>query len=66
MYEQKPNYLLILVSCPFVFQVLNVRNDPVKHVTGIFSCLFDGSGVENETKSDGNPIIFLVNAMEIP
>ena len=40
---------------------------PVKNVTRIFSCLFDGSLVwfENETKSDGNPIIFLANAMQI-
>ena len=43
--------------------------DPVKNVTGISSCHFDGSLVwfENETKSQtGNPIIFLANAMEIP
>ena len=42
---------------------------PVKNVTlYIFSCHFDGSLVwfENETKSDGNPIIFSANAMEIP
>ena len=41
---------------------------PVKNTIGIFSCLFDGSLVwfENEIKSGGNPIIFLVNAMEIP
>ena len=41
---------------------------PVKNVTRIFSCLFDGSLVwfENEIKSDGNPVIFLANAMEIP
>ena len=34
----------------------------------IFSCLFEDSLVwfENETKSDGNPVIFLANAMEIP
>ena len=44
------------------------RKIPVKKVTWIFSCLFDGSLVwfENETKSDGKPIIFLANAMEIP
>ena len=34
------------------------NNSPVKNVTGISSCLFDGSVVENETKSDGNLIIF--------
>ena len=31
-----------------------------------FSRLFDGSLIENDTKSDENPIIFLGNAMEIP
>ena len=31
-----------------------------------FSWLFDGRLVENDTTSDGNPIIFLTNAMEIP
>ena len=40
--------------------------DPVKNVTEIFSCLFYGSLVEDETESDGNPIIFLANAEEIP
>ena len=35
-------------------------------MTGIFSCLFAFSLVEIETKSDGNPIIFLEKAMEIP
>ena len=39
---------------------------PVKNATRIFSCLFDGRLVENETKSDGNPGIFLANAPEIP
>ena len=43
---------------PFVY--------PVKNVTPLFSCLFDGSLVEIDTKSDGNLIIFLGNAMEIP
>ena len=38
---------------------------PVKNVIRISSCLFDGSLVENEIKSDENPIIFLANAMEI-
>ena len=38
---------------------------PCKNVTRIFSCLFDSSLVENETKSDGNPIISLANAMEM-
>jgi len=42
-------------------------NNPVKNVKRIFLS-FDGSLVwfKNETKSDGNPIIFLANAMEIP
>ena len=40
--------------------------DPVKNETRIFSCLFEGSLVENNTKSDGYPIIFLANAVEIP
>ena len=46
----------------------NLYCSPVKNVTRIFSCPFEGSLVwfENETKSDGNPIIFLANAMEIP
>ena len=39
---------------------------PVKNVTRIFSCLFDGRFVANETKSDVNLIIFLAIAMEIP
>ena len=44
-----------------------LHNTHVKNVPGTFSCLFDGSLVwfENETKSDENPISFLVNAMEI-
>ena len=39
---------------------------PAKNVTRIFSCLFDCSLVENDFKSDRNPTIFLINAMEIP
>ena len=39
---------------------------PVKNIKRTFSCCFDGSLVANETKSEGNPIIFLTNAMEIP
>ena len=46
---------------------LHLIDHPVKNVTlYIFSCLFDGSLVENDTKSDGNPVIFLANAIEIP
>jgi len=41
--------------------VLLIVNFPVKNVTGIFSCLFDDSLVENDIKTDGNPIIFLTN-----
>ena len=52
-----------MVASPL--QKLNKRL-PVKNVTGIFSCRFEGSLVENETKSDGNVIIFLANVMEIP
>ena len=32
-------------------------------MTQIFSSSFDGSLVENETKSDGNPVTFLANSM---
>ena len=40
---------------------------PAKNVTlCIFSCLFDGSLVQNEAKAHGNPIIFLPNVMKIP
>ena len=42
------------------------NDSPVKNVTRILSSLFDGGSVENETEFDGNPIIFLANAMEIP
>jgi len=43
------------------------RTIPVKNATLIFSCLFDGSLVESDTKiHTGNPIIFLQNALEIP
>ena len=47
--------------------LLILNEDPVKNVTGIFSCHIDGSLVwfENENKSGGNPIIFLANAMKI-
>ena len=56
-----------LYSLLFILMYI-IDVSPVKNVTGIFSCLFDGSLVwfENETKSDGNPIIFLANAMENP
>jgi len=52
-----------------IIEVRTLLTFPVKNVTlYIFSCLFGGSLVwfENETKSDGNLIIFLANAMEIP
>ena len=43
-----------------------IDNNPLKNVTRMLSCLFDGSLVwfGNETKSDGNPIIFLAIAMK--
>ena len=47
------------------WNIVNI-DSPVKNVIWILSCVFDGSLVENETKYDGNPIIFLANAMEIP
>ena len=51
-----------------IFVVLNLYSItvPLKNVTRIFSCPFDSYLVENETKSDGNPVIFLANAMKIP
>jgi len=46
---------------------LKIINFPVENVTlYILSCLSEGSLVKNDTKSGGKPIIFLVNAMEIP
>ena len=42
------------------------RTDPVKNMTGVFSCLFNGSLVENGTETDRKSIIFLANVMEIP
>ena len=54
-------------SCVWALVMCGINDKtPVKNVTGIFSCLFKGSLVENNTKSDGNPIIFVANAMEIP
>ena len=37
---------------------------PAENVTWIFSSFL--VWFENETKSNGNPIIYLANAMEIP
>jgi len=49
---------------------MGFQHIPVKNVTlYIFSCLFDGSLVENSNFHQirtGNPIIFLANSMEIP
>ena len=61
-----PNFLIVLNWGLCTVSVLVLL--PVKNVTGIFSCHIDGSLVwfENYPKSDGNPIIFLVNALEIP
>ena len=42
------------------------RTYPVKNVARIVSCLFDGSLVENNIKSDGSTIIFLAHNLEIP
>ena len=50
----------------FLQGCFTILNYPVKNVTWISSCLSDDSLLENKTKSDGNPIIFLANAMEIP
>ena len=60
-------YSLLWTSLLY-YNDLRFKCIPVKNVIWIFSCLFDGSLVwfENETKSDGNPIIFLANASEIP
>ena len=45
--------------------ISEIINYPVKNVTWIFSCLFAISLVGNDPKSDGNPIIFLANAMKM-
>ena len=45
---------------------VNVDQTATENVRWIFYCLFDGSLVENDTKSDGKSIIFLGNAMKIP
>ena len=37
---------------------------PIKYLTRAFSCLFDGSLVDNDTESDRNQVIFLANAIE--
>jgi len=58
----RTNYNLLLIRK----KQKNPLKYPVKNVTGIFSCPFDDSLVENGTKSDENPIIFLANAMDIP
>ena len=46
--------------------IKNNGNSPVKNVTGISLCIFDGSLMENETKSDRSHIIFLANGLKIP
>ena len=51
----------------FLLRISLSRTIPVKNVTlYIFLCLFAGRLVENEPKSNGNPIIFLANTKEIP
>ena len=54
--------------CHWYYMYINLGCDviPVKYVTHIFLCLFNGSLVKNETKYDENPIIFVANAVEIP
>ena len=77
--ESSWNLVSIWTNCPrfltwnfmrihviFLRGTYNKCHFPVENVMGIFSCLFDGSLVENETKSYGNPIIFLANAEKIP
>jgi len=49
-----------------ILKYFKSNNNPLKNVTWIFSWLFDGILAENETKSDGNPIISLASAMEVP
>ena len=60
--DDEHNISLQHPSCTY-----NLLTTPVKNVTPIFSRYFDGSLVwfENETKSDGNPIILLANSMEM-
>ena len=53
------DYSMSFIQVLFVFHAQ-------QNVTRIFSSLFDGVLVENETESDGNPIIFLANAVKIP
>jgi len=56
------------LHCNYLLMTTSVSKVPVKNVTWIFSCLFAGSWVwfENETKYDGNPVVFIANAVEIP
>ena len=65
-FHQNPCLIFCRVCKIFLCCDILLKNIPLKNVTWIFSCLFDGNLVENETKSDGNPIIFLATAMEIP
>ena len=53
-------------ACDSIFPCIHFNSYPVKNVALNFSRLFDGSLVENGTKSNDNPIIFLAKAMEIP
>ena len=58
---------MCITFCIVKFVVCTIVEDaPVKNVIGIFSCLLDGSLVENDPKSYENPFIFLANTMEIP
>ena len=60
-------YKIYIILCSICMYLAMINDDdPGKNVTRISSCHFDGSLVENDPKSDENPIIFLENAMEIP
>ena len=63
---KRPKSVSLSVRALATKEQMYLKMNPVKNVTGVFSCLLDGSLVENETKFDGNPVIFFANAMEIP
>ena len=59
IYTKFHEYSISFIQALFIFHAQ-------KNVTRIFLCPSDGSLVGNETKSDGNPIIFLAKSMKIP
>ena len=63
---KKRDLKFVCFACTETHKQITTHINPVKNVTGIFFCLCDGSLVENETKSDGYPIIFLANVIEMP